>query len=66
MLANIINNILEYKIAEILQVYILILTRIEDDKKLLEKGYHDLIKPAVKQPNLYTKEKLFQIIASNF
>ena len=52
MLANIINNILEYKIAEILQVYILILTRIEDDKKLLEKGYHDLIKPAVKQPNL--------------
>lgn len=55
MLSSIINNILECKVAEVLQLYILVLTRIEEDKKLLEIGYHDLLKPAIKQPNLETK-----------
>lgn len=66
MLVSIQNDILMYKLAEILQVYILVLTKIGDEKKMLEIGYYDLIKLAVKLPNLETKERLFQILVSNF
>lgn len=55
VLNSILSNILEYKINEILQLYILILTKLEEDKKLLEIGYYQLIKLAIKQPNLETK-----------
>ncbi len=65
MLSNILTKILEYKIAQILQLYILLLTKMDDDKKMLELGYYDLIKLGIKQPNLQIKQKLFQVILSN-
>lgn len=52
MLYNIVTNILEYKIAQILQLYILLLSKIDEDKKMLEIGYYNIVKLGIKQPNL--------------
>ena len=60
------NNIISYKLPEVLQLYIHVLTKIDDDKKLLEIGYYDLIKLSIKLANLEIKERLFQVIVSNF
>jgi hypothetical protein len=66
MLTHIQNNIISYKLPEILQLYIHVLTKIDDDKKLLEIGYYDLIKLSIKLANLEIKERLFQVLVSNF
>jgi len=66
MLTHIQNNIISYKLPEVLQLYIHVLTKIDDDKKLLEIGYYDLIKLSIKLANLEIKERLFQVIVSNF
>lgn len=66
MLTHIQNNIISYKLPEILQLYIHVLTKIDDDKKLLEIGYYDLIRLSIKLANLEIKERLFQVLVSNF
>lgn len=66
MLTHIQNNIISYKLPEVLQLYIHVLTKIDDDKKLLEIGYYDLIKLSIKLANLEIKERLFQVLVSNF
>ena len=66
MLMHIQNNIISYKLPEVLQLYIHVLTKIDDDKKLLEIGYYDLIKLSIKLANLEIKERLFQVLVSNF
>ena len=66
MLNSILTNILNYKSVELVQIWLLVISYLPEEKQKLETGYFQLAKLAIKQPNLETKEQILKIVCSNF